>query len=265
MQSIQDAARNAATKAEQIAEQRRNTTPAERIARGVAQFGWTPSATCDRCGDTGKYPLSGQFCEECPEGQRKREQDESDRQANELVRRWVMTGVPRRFAGYRLDTSPCSPAVIERVRRWIAADPCANGAGLILTGGVGAGKTGVAIGALWEFHVAAGGDLQFISTTALLDALKPESGEDDVLRSLQKATVLVLDDLGTTRGTEWERDRLFALLNARYENQRPTITTSNLKIADLAKSVGERSVSRLVEGATIVAVDGDDFRMRGAK
>lgn len=259
LQHIGEAARNVAEKAAERAEYLR-ATKAERIAEGVRLYGWRPDADCANCGDTGLWPNSSNYCG-CPAGTAKQIRDRDARSRSEWERRWVLTNVPRRFQGYRLETSPLDAMVVDVARRWISRDPVDTGINLLITGSVGVGKTGLAIGALWELHERGVQPLWFVSTSALIDAMRPNSGEDGMLATCQKASVLVLDDLGTTRGTDWEQDRLFALLNARYEEQRPTIVTTNVEIAELAASIGERSVSRLLEQHVIVAVDGPDRRL----
>lgn len=63
--------------------------------------------------------------------------------------------------------------------------------------------------------------------------------------------VIAKGDLGATRGTDWEQDRLYALVNARYEAELPR---------NLTEAVGERIASRLLEGAEVVSVGGGDRR-----
>lgn len=254
-----DAIGTAARRATDIAERVRSTSPEERIRRGVELYGWSPEAQCSWCGDTGQTPLSGQYCE-CPAGIKRSEDDVSARLMSEWERRWGMTNVPRRFRDYRLETSPVGPDVVAVVRQWIASDPLASGANLIITGSVGTGKTGLAVGALWDLHQAGVQPLWFVSASGLIDALRPNSGDDRMFEICQRAAVLVIDDLGTTRGTAWEQDRLFALCNARYEDQRPTIVTTNVTYKVLAESIGERIVSRLTESHAAVPVGGDDLR-----
>lgn len=263
MQSTSAAFAAVKDKADAIAERLGSLTREERIQRGVDAYGWSPDCQCDRCGDQGVTPLAKEYCQ-CMAGSQRRIADRETEIAAEWDRRWTTAGVPKRFRGYRLASSPLNDtplerAHVDRVREWLASDPVKSGANLLVFGGVGVGKTGLAIGALYELHTAGASRLQFVSTSALIDALKP-GGDEAVMQSCQRADVLALDDLGTTRGTDWERDRLYALLNARYEDQRPTIVTTNVTLVDLADSVGERIASRLIEGATMVSIGGSDRR-----
>lgn len=251
MQSIGEAAKAAAQRCEELAR-----------ARSFREPG--PNGECPECGGFGRYPVSGRICEFCVVGQGLRAAEEAERRQQDAERRWRMVDVPRRFQTYRLDTSPADAAVVDAVRRWCATDPVTAGRNLLIFGGVGTGKTGLAVGALWELHALNEKPLRFVAVSRLLDALKPGGGDEGLMASCQAAAALALDDLGTTRGTDWERERIFALLNRRYEEQRPTVVTSNVDPADLAESIGERCMSRLLECCELVSLDGSDHRMRGA-
>lgn len=260
MNSLADAARSAADRLESLAQYKAENKAAI-IADGVIKYGWSPDADCSNCGDTGMWPNSLSYCG-CPAGRSRDLRDREQRTRDDWERRWATTNVPRRFRGYRLETSPLSRDLIEIARDWIAGRPAETGSNLIILGSIGTGKTGAGIGALYALHESGVQPLRFQSTSALIDAMKP-GGDESVLIACQKAAVLMLDDLGTTRGTDFEQDRLFALLNSRYEDERPTIVTSNVTIQDLAKSIGDRVVSRLTESCAVMSVDGPDLRKIG--
>ncbi|CCA55383.1 putative DNA replication protein, partial [Streptomyces venezuelae ATCC 10712] len=88
--------------------------------------------------------------------------------------------------------------------------------------------------------------------------------------------LLLLDDLGSAKATEWTEEVTYRLVNERYNACRPTIYTSNLPARavldeqgrplgpDLTTALGERIVSRLSEDTTVVAMTGTDRRRRGA-
>lgn len=236
------------------------------IARGVTDHGWSPDADCSICGDTGVVPGANVVCR-CPSGRAEAMRQKELQLQDELNRRWVDSQVPRRFRDYRLEGAP-NQAVAAQVRAWLDDRPLETGANLLITGPVGVGKTGLAIGALWELQTydphgrgpGRYGNVRFAGVPALLDALRPDSGDSQAMRLCQWASCLVLDDLGASRGTDWERERLYVLINHRYEAQKPTIVTTNVGIRELAESLGERTISRLTELAGVVVADGSDLR-----
>jgi len=90
-----------------------------------------------------------------------------------------------------------------------------------------------------------------------------------VLTPVYDADVLVLDELGASKPTEWVRDTMTQIINTRYNNRRTTIFTSNyldepLTPGDesLIDRVGMRLRSRLHEMCKMVVIQGDDYRLK---
>lgn len=234
-------------------------TRRQRIAEGHERWGWPLDAACDNCGDTGKWPNSIYHCG-CPSGQARREREEAEAADRQRLASWQHSGVPRRFGGYRIATAPNDRAAGEVAawiddRRWSR-----HGENLLLSGPVGTGKTGLAIGALWAIHELGAGGIAFWSVPDLLDAMRPGAPEPDPMTWCRNVGILVLDDLGVEKASEWVRERLYVLVDARYGEERPTIVTTNRDIPGLAETLGERIVSRLAECMTTVFVGGPDQR-----
>jgi DNA replication protein DnaC len=74
--------------------------------------------------------------------------------------------------------------------------------------------------------------------------------------------LLVLDDLGREKASDWTGELVYALVNARYEARLPTLVTTNLTSADLAASPYWPAISRLAEDGQLVRVDAPDRRLR---
>lgn len=97
----------------------------------------------------------------------------------------------------------------------------------------------------------------------LLDLLRP-GGPEGALYDLADLELLILDDLGSERPTEWTAERLYALVNRRWLEERPTIVTSNLASGELQQAVGPRVYSRLVgNGSVGIGLSGPDRRRKG--
>ena len=140
--------------------------------------------------------------------------------------------------------------------------------GLYLHGPVGTGKT-YAAAALAIQAVKAGLDIKWISSSTWLTAMKASfngaPAPDDVSAILTRCDLLVIDDLGSEKSSEWAVEQLFVLINEAYEQNVQLIVTSNLKFSGLNKRLGSRIVSRLVEVCDPVAIEGEDRRKLAAK
>jgi len=139
----------------------------------------------------------------------------------------------------------------------------AKGPSLLLLGVTGVGKTHAAIGALRRY-VAAGGDATPVLSTApdLYAELRPKAGksQDAGLERFMHAKLLMLDDLGAAKASEWVEEINYRLVNHRYNAMLPTIFTSNVPPRDLGAALGERVASRLTGMCRPVVLKGLDRR-----
>lgn len=133
---------------------------------------------------------------------------------------------------------------------------------VLLVGNVGAGKTHAAVALARTVHDR-GGSVAFWPVVELLDALRP-SGDEKAMDRALAVDVLVLDDLGLERPSDWTFERLYALVNRRWLEQRPTIVTSNLPVDELEAAVGAPMWSRLYHGALRLSAGGPDRRREQA-
>ncbi len=162
-----------------------------------------------------------------------------------------------------------------------------DGKGLLLVGGIGTGKTHLAVGILKELIASRGTGCLFCDYRELLKQIQNsyndsvQATELQVLRPVFEAEVLVLDELGAVKPSEWVWDTVSLILNTRYNDNRTTIITTNFAdepAASVARSVsparaaareetlgdriGERMRSRLHEMCRVVRMDGPDFRQK---
>ncbi|MEU8772627.1 ATP-binding protein [Streptomyces sp. NPDC048606] len=143
----------------------------------------------------------------------------------------------------------------------------AEGPSLLIVGPTGTGKTHQAYGAVRSL-LAAGVRLRWEAVTAadLYARLRPRPGLDAEreLHTLARCPLLVLDDLGAAKGSEWTEELTYRLINYRYEYLRPTLLTTNLPIPKLRTALGDRVASRLSEMTHRVILDGPDRRRRNS-
>jgi DNA replication protein DnaC len=138
---------------------------------------------------------------------------------------------------------------------------------LVIVGNVGTGKSWT----LWHIGEALlrGGYVGYIEVTGAWDfkLLATPPVDADALRDLARADMLMLDDEGAVRISDWDVDHLYGILNQRWENSRPTVITLNPedqnpgdKRSILERLLGARIASRVADNITMVRLTGDDRR-----
>jgi len=134
---------------------------------------------------------------------------------------------------------------------------------LLLTGSSGTGKTHLAIGIMRRFHEEHGVGARFWPVVELLERFRGTFDDaratetlESIKAEMRRLHLLVLDDFGAHKSTEWAEERLFDLIDERYRDRRPLIVTTNLTVADLPP----RLKSRLASGM-IALFEGADRRL----
>lgn len=139
-----------------------------------------------------------------------------------------------------------------------------SGLGLVLCGPVGTGKTHLAVAVLKEaIHAGYSGLFQTIPELMYRwnATYSTEATEEELFQTLRDVRVLVLDDVGKGKWTEKVAERLYAIINARYNELNPTIITSNLTGNNLRKYVGDAIADRLHESCLFVEFKGESYRV----
>jgi len=170
-----------------------------------------------------------------------------------------------------------------RARKFVESYPLETaGTGLLLTGSIGVGKTHLAVGILQALVSERGATGLFFDYRDLLKQVQNSYNsqvretELEILRPVFEAEVLVLDELGASKPTEWVWDTVAHILNTRYNDRRTTIITTNyangaplatvaegrVREETLGDRIGERMRSRLQEMCVVVEMQGEDFRQK---
>lgn len=212
---------------------------------------------------------------QCAEGQARKQ-----RRADQVFKR---SNMGERYLRYALrDFEAFQPAAFQAARRLLLdggiETPVGRKVGVWFFGRTGTGKSTLAT-AITQEYLRAGYDVLFAFVPDLLDDIRAsyrrdERREDedaierDPLEAARRVTLLVLDDLGAERGTDWAVETLSKLVNFREANALTTIVTSNQAPEDMLTEAElndnyamQRIVSRLTGLCLPVLMDGADMRM----
>lgn len=183
------------------------------------------------------------------------------RRTDEVTRRRI----PERFRD-AVATDPAVTSWCDRLTRAYAGGDPLTVTSLLITGRTGVGKTYQAYGAIRRI-AASGVVIGWLASTVpdLYAGLRPRADADSEAEFRRWADVplLMLDDLGAAKDSEWTEEVLYRLINHRSERIRPTVITTNLPITGLVSlqsAVSERVFSRLAE-CTVVTLRGRDRRL----
>ena len=178
--------------------------------------------------------------------------------------------IPRRYRDAAFDRYPVTEMeqhVVSATRRFAnnIDKHLDAGRGLWFMGPVGTGKTTLAM-LVSKAALEAGRSVAIYSLPRLLneirDTHRAERSHVDLLDRLAAVDLLHIDDVGAERSTDWVLEELYSIVNARYEDQRSVVITTNITDRDaLCDQITARTVSRLTEMCDELPLDGDDRRM----
>lgn len=222
---------------------------------------------CQKCFGSGMEIVEGKGARLC----------ECQRQENQ-INPFERVRVPRRYLGCHLNSykpdknHDSQKKAVNYAMNFIKEFPAVD-QGLLLMGPVGVGKTHLAVSIL-KGLTERGFSCLFYEFGALLKEIQDSynsfthTSELGVLSPVFNTDVLVLDELGASKPTEWVKDTMAHIINTRYNDKKHTIFTTNYfderkgSEETLEDRIGIRLRSRLFEMCRTVRITGEDYRRK---
>ena len=225
-------------------------------------------SVCPACHGTGMEVVPGKGARRC----RCRAEGRKSKLMKEAL-------IPRRYSecsleSYKPAQGNASQLLAFNYAYRLVRDYPPVGRGLLFMGPCGVGKTHLSV-AILQGLIDKGVGCLFYEFGSLLKEIQnsynpvSQTSELKVLAPVFEAEVLVLDELGTSKPTDWVRDTMMQVINTRYNDRKLTIFTTNYldcrragRDETLEDRVGVRLRSRLYEMCRTTVIEGEDYRRR---
>lgn len=188
----------------------------------------------------------------------------------------LATSIPERYHGVDFDRWPITnlyPLIVKEVRKYCRrlSENIETGRGLYFFGETGSGKTSLAMCVAKEvlkerrsLAIFSGPEL-----LARIGATYDDNARESYLGLLEllgSVDFLILEDLAVAKQNEWRLEQLYAVVNRRYEDQRPILVTADVAEAEaLGDHVGRRTCSRILEMCEPMPFLDGDHRVKATK
>lgn len=245
---------------------------ADSSARTATQTSSSPKKTCSNCRDVGftenevvyqQYGTSRrQFCKECEKGRKLCLAwiSEPAQQAffwnwkrERINRALLLSGVDGLFRDKRLSDLKTTPTLYGECQRYVERweEMRQTGYGFYFWGNVGAGKTHTATALANELMEKKLVEVLFLNMPETATRVKNtfntevKTPDSKLFRRMKEADLLVLDDLGVEKYSDWLSDQVYQIVDHRWRNHMPMIITSNQSLNDLGRFYKPQVASRL--------------------
>jgi DNA replication protein DnaC len=236
--------------------------PEDFLGASIKAMDLSAASICSKCGGSGWEPVEGKGVREC----------ECKRQSRPHTLLNVAK-IPARyykcsFEGFEI-TCPSIQRALMLSRKYVDEYPLDRG--ILFIGTCGVGKTHLSCAILTGL-IRKGVSGLFYDFRDLLKEIQESynpnthSSELSILRPVFDADVLVLDELGANKPTEWVQETITHIITRRYNERKATIFTSNYPdlgptgAETLSDRIGVRLRSRLKEMCRLILIESDDYR-----
>jgi DNA replication protein DnaC len=208
----------------------------------------------------GEQSFTPRVCDDCARRQTTQEREAEEQESTERTYRRM--GLRRIWwdIDFECFTSEVDQHILAACREYVAGWPQREGL-VLYSQGSGSGKTLLAASILKAVKTG-----YFINAGELLEAIRLSFNASDIydtnaktpLKTCYSTPLLVIDDLGAHKISEWVQEIFYLLLNHRVEELTPTIITTNVR--NMTDQFGERIASRILGHSKLLTLRGGDYR-----
>jgi len=200
-------------------------------------------------------------------------QAETFQQRAEIQKLFSISNLGEKFTKSTLDNfqhREGTTNAFKATKKYIEEYPNWKQEAILIWGTYGNGKSHLAA-AVTNTLTAKGYSVVFQSVPELLRRIKSTFNKDNkesehqIMKALLECDLLVLDDIGAEKLTDWVQEIMFNIIDGRYRKGLPIFYTSNLKPTELSNQIGPRSYDRLVETSLTIENKATSFRREIAK
>lgn len=198
---------------------------------------------------------------------------ENRQRQTEIRRLFSISDLGERYKNCTIDNfieRPGTDGVYEAAARYIEEYPNWGADGLLFWGSPGNGKTTL-MASIANDLADKGHNVVFQNFPKLLRRIRGtfnqgnKGSEQQIMKALLECDVLIIDEVGAEKLSEWVQEIFYSIIDGRYIEGRPTLLTTNLKPAELTERIGERTFDRLTEVAIMIENKGNSYRREIAK